>query len=232
LLICKKNATKRSGKQEEESKVPSAVLPLVTLILVALPCAAIENRTTCSEQRPTPEGVSRQLEEGNVAFEAGDIAKAEARWTEIRECAPSSLEWPKAVFNLGLLEYRRHNFPEAISYFDAVLQSHPNDKEPGGNLMQTNRNYSNRSAMAISECYEAMGQFSPALRYAWLAKTKYRYYSWCGTCISSANFAMNKRIAYLALRVSRLHILAGILVVGFIVIRWKKRSGGDATVVL
>src|ERR1035441_2117325 len=49
-------------------------------------------------------------------------------------------------------------------------------KEPGGNLMETNRNYSNRSAMAISQCYEAMGQFSPALRYAWLAKTKYRYY--------------------------------------------------------
>ena len=66
--------------------------------------------------------------------------------------------------------------------------------------METNRNYSNRSAMAISQCYEAMAQFSPALRYALLAKTKYHYYSWCGTCYDSANFVMNKRIAYLALR--------------------------------
>jgi hypothetical protein len=96
--------------------------------------------------------------------------------------------------------------------------------------METNRNYSNRSAMAISQCYEAMGQFSPALRYAWLAKTKYRYYSWCGTCYNSANFAMNKRIAYLALRVSRLHIWAGILVLGFVAIRWKKPSGRNTTV--
>ena len=205
--------------------MPSALLPLVMLILVALPCAATQNRTTCPEPRPTPAELSKQLEAGNAAFETGDVTKAEARWMEIRECAPGTLEWPKAVFNVGLLEYKRHNFPQAISHFDAVLQSHPNDKEPGGNLMQTNRNYTNRSAMAISECYEAMGQFSPALRYAWLAKTKYRYYSWCGTCISGANFAMNKRIAYLTLRVSRLHIWAGILVLGFVAIRWKKPSG-------
>ena len=206
------------------------LLPFVMLILVALPCTAMENLTTCPEQEPTPEALSKQLEEGNAAFETGDVTKAEARWTEISDCAPGSSEWPKAMFNLGLLEYKRSNFPQAIRYFDAVLKSHPNDKEPGGNLMETNRNYSNRSAMAISQCYEAMGQFSPALRYAWLAKTKYRYYSWCGTCYSSANFAMNKRIAYLALRVSRLHIWAGALVLGFVAIRWKKSSGRKSTV--
>ena len=212
----------------------SVSLPLVMLILVGVPCAVSQPQTTCPERGPTPEELSKQLGEGNTAFETGDTTKAEARWKEIRECASGTLAWPKAVFNLGLLERQRRNFPKAISYFHAVLQAHPNDKEPGGNLMQTNRNYSNRSAMAISECYEEMGQFRPALRYAWLAKTKYRYYSWCGTCISGANFAMNKRIAYLVLRASRLHIWAGILVVGFIVIRRKKRLGGNgnATVVL
>jgi tetratricopeptide (TPR) repeat protein len=209
--------------------VPSILLSLVMLVLVALPCTGTENRTTCPKLEPTPEALSKQLEDGNAAFEAGDVLKAEARWTEIRECAPGYSEWPKAVFNLGLLEYRRDNLPQAIRYFDELLQSHPNDKEPGGNLMETNRNYSNRSAMAISQCYEAMGQFSAALQYAWLAKTKYRYYSWCGTCYSSANFAMNKRIAYLAVRISRLHIWAGILVLGFVAMRWKKPSGRKTT---
>ena len=208
----------------------SKLLPLAMLILVALPCTATEDRTVCPKEKPTPEALSKQLEEGNSTFEKGDATNAEMRWAEIRECAPASSEWPKAVFNLGLLEYRRNNFPQAISYFEAVLQSRPNDKEPGWNLMETNRNYSNRSAMAISQCYEAMGQFSPALRYAWLAKTKYRYYSWCGTCYNSANFAMNKRIAYLALRVSRLHILAGILVLGFVAMRWEKPRGRNKTV--
>src|SRR5437588_2750698 len=215
------NAAKRSGKQGNP-KVPSILLPLVILILVAVPCTATENRITCPKLEPTPEVLSKQLEEGHAEFETGDILKAETLWTEIRECAAGSSEWPKAVFNLGLLEYRRNNLPEAIRYFDEVLQSHPNDKEPGGNLMETNRNYSNRSAMAISQCYEAMGQFTAALHYAWLAKTKYRYYSWCGTCYSSANFAMNKRIAYLAVRVPRLHIGAGILVLGLAAIRWQK----------
>ena len=207
-------------------------LPFVMLILFAQPCTAIENLTSCPEQKPTSEALSKQLEDGNAAFETGDVTKAEARWTEIRVCALGSSEWPKAMFNLGLLEYKRSNFPGAIGYFDAVLNSHPNDKEPGGNLMETNRNYSNRSAIGISQCYEAMGQFSPALRFAWLAKTKYRYYSWCGTCYSSANFAMNKRIAYLALRVSRLQIWAGMLVLGFVAIRWKKASGRKSTVTL
>jgi hypothetical protein len=95
--------------------------------------------------------------------------------------------------------------------------------------METNRNYSNRSALVISECYEAMGRFGAALRYAWLAKTKYRYYSWCGTCYGSANFAMNKRIAYLAFRVSRLQIWTGLLVLGFVAIRWKKSSRRKST---
>ena len=207
----------------------SILLSCAVLALIALPCSATENRVTCPERKSTPESLSKQLEEGNASFETGDTTRAEAVWSEIRQCAPGSSEWPKAVFNLGLLEYRRSNFAQAISYFEAVLQSHPNDKEPGGSLMETNRNYSNRSAMAISQCYEAIGRFSPALRHAWLAKTKYRYYSWCGTGYSSANFAMNRRIAYLALRVSRLHIWAGILILGFVAIRWKK-PGGKTTV--
>ena len=41
--------------------------------------------------------------------------------------------WPKAVFDLGPSEERRKNFSRAVSYFDAVLKSHPNGKEPGSN---------------------------------------------------------------------------------------------------
>jgi tetratricopeptide (TPR) repeat protein len=145
---------------------------------------------------------------------------------KIRECAPATPEWPRAVFNLGLLEYKRNNLRQAVTYFDEVLQSHPNDKEPGGSIMETNRNYSFRSAMAVSQCYEAMGEFSSALRYAWLAKTKYRYYSWCGTCINGANFAVNKRIAYLTVRASHLQVWASMLVAGFVAFRWKKSRSG------
>jgi len=146
-------SVERSGRQENY-KVRSILLSCAVLALIALPCTATENRDTCPERESTPEALSKQLEEGNASFETGDTTRAEAVWSEIRQCAPGSSEWPKAVFNLGLLEYRRSNFAQAISYFEAVLQSYPNDKEPGGNLMETNRNYSNRSAMAILQCYE------------------------------------------------------------------------------
>lgn len=204
-------------------KARSTVLPPAIVLLVALQCgAAVASAITCPAQKQTNDAAAQLLADGNAAYEAGDVAKAQACWTEIRECAANTTDWPKAVFNLGVLEYRRKNLRQAIAYFDEVLQSHPNDKEPGASLMETNRNYSYRSALAISQCYEAMGAYRFALRYAWLAKTKYRYYSWCGTCYNSANFAVNKRIAYLMVRASRMQIWGSVLVIGFLVFRrWK-----------
>jgi len=200
------------------------MLVLVATLLTAIPLRAIDGG--CLEPNGTSEAVRQLLADGNVAFEAEDTTKAEAAWLKIRECAPATPEWPKAVFNLGLLESKRNNFPKAITYFDEVLQSHPNDQEEGGSLMETNRNYSHRSALAISNCYESMGSFAPALRYTWLAKTKYRYYSWCGTCLRSANFGVNKRIAYLAMRASRVHIWAGMLLFALVALRWKSSRSG------
>ena len=168
------------------------------------------------------EVVSRLLNEGNAAFEAGDVRTARASWMKIRDCGASTPDYPKALYNLGLLEIKQKDFQQAIGHFEEVLRSHPNDKEPGGSLMQTNRNYSFRSALGISQCYEAMGEFRPSLHWSWLAKTKYPYYSWCGTCYSSANFALNKRICYLALRASRLHLWCSTLLLGFVLVRVEK----------
>ena len=208
--------------QHQRIYAHSMFLLLAAFVALVPPCAATMASPTCPELKRAAGAVSHLLAEGNAALETGDIAKAQTSWKTIRECAPASQDWPKAVFNLGLLEYKRDNLRQAIKYFDEVLQSHPNDKEPGANLMETNRNYSYRSALAISQCYETMGSFGSALRYAWLAKTKYTYYSWCGTCYDSASFALNKRIAYLTVRSSRLHIWASTLLLGILAIRWKR----------
>jgi len=206
-------------RQSTDARRANALLivaPLAIVLLVPLECAAaVAVPTNSPAPKQTNEPVAQLLVDGNAAYEAGDLVKAELRWTEIRKCAAGNADWPKAVFNLGLLEYHRKNLSQAIGYFDEVIQSHPNDQEPGANLMETNRNYSYRSALAISQCYEAMGAYRLALRYAWLAKTKYRYYSWCGTCSRNANVALDKRIAYLAVRASRVHIWASLLVIGF-----------------
>jgi tetratricopeptide (TPR) repeat protein len=224
------------GEQHMHVALPEITTPstsahaLFLVVAVILICdlswaAAVADIATCPEPTRRNEVPAALLADGNAAFEAGDLAKAEARWKQIRECAGATAGWPKAVFNLGLLEYRRKNFRQAITYFDEILQSRPDDKEPGGNIMETNRNYSHRSALGISQCYEAMGAYDSALRYALLAKTRYRYYSWCGTCSDSARFTLNKRIAYLTARASHVHIWATMLLVGlFGYKKWKVKK--------
>ena len=202
----------------------SASCPLFALAIVTVPFVTpkrVVALPSCAEVQ-SARAVSQLLDSGNAAFEAGDTGKAKASWMSIRECGATTPDYPKALYNLGLLEFMQRDFRQAIGYFEEVLRSHPNDKEPGGSLMQTNRNYSFRSALGISQCYEAMGEYRPALNWAWLAKTKYPYYSWCGTCYSSANFAINKRIAYLGLRMSRLHFWGGSLLLGIVMLRVDK----------
>ena len=166
------------------------------------------------------ETLAALLNTGNQAYESGDLAKAEASWQTITQC-PLSPEWPKAMYNLGLLKTKQADYAAAIKNFQAVLDSNPNDREPGGSLMETNRNYSYRSSLGISACYERMGNYREALRYARLAKTRYRYYSWCGTCYQSAASALNARIAFLTFQVSKYYVLS-ILLIGCAVLTRRK----------
>jgi tetratricopeptide (TPR) repeat protein len=190
-----------AGEVSKDSKVPDAA----------------------QESAKQPDPAEAVLQSGNDLFVAGDSMAAEKKWLEIRNGEHSSSAWPKAVFNLGVLEREKANYPAAISYFNEVLQSHPHDKEPGRDIMQAYRNYSNRSAVQISVCYEKMGKYRQALRYTWLAKTRYPYLSWCGTCLQSANFALNRRIAYLSFRAYGIPALAMIAFGGILLI-WKKST--------
>src|SRR5690242_16948704 len=92
----------------------------------ALPCAEMQSAAAFSQL----------LDSGNAAFEAGDTTRAKTSWLKIRECGASTSDYPKALYNLGLLEFKHRDFHQAIEYFEEVLRSHPNDKEPGGSLMQ------------------------------------------------------------------------------------------------
>jgi tetratricopeptide (TPR) repeat protein len=166
------------------------------------------------------QSADKLLDDANAFYEAGDLRQAEEKWLRVRSTARTSPAWPKAVFNLGILEMREANYDKAVTYFNEVLQCRPNDKEPGGNIMEAYRNYSHRSALQISMCYERMGQSRQALYYARLAKTRYPYFSWCGTCLQSANFALNKRIAYLCLRVYGIPVLGFVGLAGLFFI-WK-----------
>jgi hypothetical protein len=100
-------------------KAFSVVLSLMTVLLVVVQSKVTAGAPfTCPESLPTKDLAAQRLADSNAAYEAGDLATAELRSTEIRRCAAGTVEWPKAVFNLGLLELTRKNFPRAIAYFD------------------------------------------------------------------------------------------------------------------
>jgi tetratricopeptide (TPR) repeat protein len=198
--------------------MPVRFVLLLALAFLPLPHAmASEVSTNCNQV-----DLAALLKSGNDAFESGELDRAESSWQAVSRCNASS-DWPKAVYNLGLLRFKQRDYPSAIRYFEAVLQSKPNDRELGTSIMETNRNYSYRSALAISECYQQMRSYREALRYAWLAKTKYPYYSWCGTCHQAANTALNMRIAYLTLQASKYYVLSIVLIGGYFFIR--RRTG-------
>jgi outer membrane protein assembly factor BamD (BamD/ComL family) len=102
----------RAG-QHQRIHAHSMFLLLAAFVALAPPCAAPMASPTCPELKRAAGAVSHLLAEGNAALETGDIAKAQTSWKTIRECAPANQDWPKAVFNLGLLEYKGDNLRQA-----------------------------------------------------------------------------------------------------------------------
>jgi tetratricopeptide (TPR) repeat protein len=151
---------------------------------------------------------------GNAFFDSGQLQKAEDAWTEARNCSRTAPAWPKATYNLGVLRMKQAKYSQAISYFNEVLGSHANDKEPGEDIMEPYRNYSHRSALEISVCYEKMDDNLHALEYAWLARIRYPFVSWCGTCLEFENLDQNKRIASLFAKAFGMPFFASIVLAG------------------
>jgi len=131
------------------------------------------------------------------------------------------LAWPKAVYALGLRKERLGDYSGAILYFQDVIGSHPNASRTyvSQDVMEDYRNYSNYSAIQISACYERLENYRSALYWAWLARFRYRYVSWCSTCEKQAVSRTNKRIASLSAQVAAPYSLA-FLLAGGLALAW------------
>ena len=137
------------------------------------------------------------LEQGNVLFEQKRYDEAIEIYKQVLSGAADVPTKGKAQFNLGLTYRALGNHAEAINAFKNVLVSDVDDEEPGGNLMETNRNYRHRSCLEIARCYEQLGNDEQALEYALLARDKHRFVTWCGTCAMSAKADLNDYIKQL-----------------------------------
>jgi len=126
-------------------------------------------------------GVTREaaadalLAAGNVLHESGDFSGAETNWSKVMSRYVGSRAWPEAVFNLGILCKQKKRYMEAIAFFNSLLESKSTD-------LERYRDYSHSSALELSQCYQALGDHTNALKWAREAQIKYPSQSDCPTC--------------------------------------------------
>ena len=107
------------------------------------------------------------------------------------------MAWGVATFNTALCLREQGRPREAIALLEELLESKLDDRDPSGYLMDLHQNYHHRACLAISACYEALGDFRSAVRYAVLARDRYRYYTGCGNCMMQARHELAEKIARL-----------------------------------
>jgi tetratricopeptide (TPR) repeat protein len=127
------------------------------------------------------------LAAGNVLRVSGDLSGAQTNWSKVMLRYVGSPAWPEAVFNLGILCKVKKQYREAIAFFNALLESKPKD-------MAAYRDYSHSSALELSQCYEALNNYTNALKWARAAQTSYPSQSSCGTGAQEEKQRMEKRI--------------------------------------
>jgi tetratricopeptide (TPR) repeat protein len=134
------------------------------------------------------------LSRGQRAYEGKKLDEALLNYLRASTDYPNSRSYGIAQYNVSIVLKDQGKYDEAIAEFAELFPSAVSDRDPGGNIMEAYRNYRHRAALRISECYEAKRDFVRALQFATLARDKYRYQSWCGTCSDSASRALAKRI--------------------------------------
>jgi tetratricopeptide (TPR) repeat protein len=111
---------------------------------------------------------------GNVLHGSGDPTGAQTNWSKVMLRYVGSPAWPEAVFNLGILCKEKKQYIEAIALFNTLLESRSKDSA-------AYRDYLHSSALELSQCYEALGNYTNALKWAREAQTRYPSQSMCGT---------------------------------------------------
>jgi tetratricopeptide (TPR) repeat protein len=125
---------------------------------------------------------SAEVNRATDVYQAGRVEEGVAGWEQVIARYPGSSAWGVALFNTGLDLREQHRYPEAIARFETLLASRLDDAAGTGNLMRTSQNYHHNACLQLSHCYESLGDRAAALRYAILARDRYHFVTWCGTC--------------------------------------------------
>ncbi|HEX8312310.1 MAG TPA: hypothetical protein VF614_13395 [Chthoniobacteraceae bacterium] len=120
-------------------KIPIAILTL-SLLLTAVAIAQPAKESDAHEKK---------LEAAIALFQVKDYSKAEEAFRALRAEELPISAWGMVCNNLGTLKVQK-KYREAIEVFNSVLDSDVNDRDPGGHLMESFRNYKHKAAIQIA----------------------------------------------------------------------------------
>jgi hypothetical protein len=107
---------------------------------------------------------------------------------------PFTTTWSQAMLTYAQQRQSRGQYHEAIMSYEILFGSRLGDCTPAPRLFDRWRDERNLASLGLAECYEFLGDYRQALRYARLADAAYRCRSWCGTCKASVSDEARQRV--------------------------------------
>lgn len=138
------------------------------------------------------------------AYNKKDLATAMPLFRKISSDYPDTQAFGDAQYAIALNLEQQQKYDDAIAEYEKLFPSKVEDYAPpaeGSN--EDYKCYRFRAALGISGCYEAKGDYTDALQFLALARDRYKYVSWCKSCMADMKQNVDARIDQLVEKVEQ-----------------------------
>jgi len=137
------------------------------------------------------------LERGLRAMEKEAFVPALSSFHKVCTEYADTEAYGDAQFSVGVVLQQQQKYDDAVAEFDKLFPSKVNDYAVNPESSDDRKNYRFRAALRISGCYEAKKDFARALEYTELARDRYKFISYCKSCMEKTKESVEKRITQL-----------------------------------
>lgn len=146
------------------------------------------------------EGPCEYLEKAIGHFQNRELDSAITLMTYVVENMPDTSNCYGRCFNNIPLAYASlGQFDQSKYWFNRILHSKLNDKEPGTDIMEPYANYHHNACMKMVQVHQTLKEFPQAIRYLDSAETTYPFETFSGT-------GFEKRAVSVAMWKSRIYL--------------------------